>query len=318
MGYDIIYDVQFIRTGRGVTPVVLCGPNNVTTGTGKHERRVRSWSIWSSDMLDIPEADLLHMIEECMVKYDPKDQLFKRGGKWVTPVETVRMFRTACRKAARIEDIHSADRGGFLSCSVKHYKDNSLRIGVYQSVGIIKTTKDFEDWVDAARPVYEDLKKQGLNPWFSVQFNSGEKPLKKCTKVNGQVAVKTRWGAYVKDYTNNSVSYTSDPNKAMIFDNAAAAQSVINRVFLENMRIVSADSVERKRDMTTVLMLDSGCYAGCYIHQLTRRSLKYTRNAKWAKKFKTEKSALAWFQNYRIAERFSNCKTVRAVNVNDD
>lgn len=299
MSYDIIYDLQFIRTSRGVTPVILAGPNNVTTGSGKHEHRVRSWRLWSSEMVDIPETDLIEIIQDSVANYDADYTLFKRGGKWVNPDGLIQMFRSACKKAARIEDIYAADRSGYLSCSVKYYEGHSMK-AIDRINEIIKTTESFEAWIDAARREYETMKKQGKDVWLNVQFNSGEKPLKKASGAKGPVILREGKDRYVKDYTENSVEFTGNPEDAKVFNDAASAQNEIHPVLFSKMRIVSANVINRKRNMNIALRDNDGFY----IAGLTARRLKYTRHFGDAKKFASVEAARAWFKKYQIAERF--------------
>lgn len=299
MSYDIIYDLQFIRTSRGVTPVILAGPNNVTTRSGKHEHRVRSWGLWSSEMVDIPETNLIEMIQDIAANYDADYTLFKRGGKWVNPDGLIQMFRSACKKAARIEDIYAADRSGYLSCSVKYYEGHSMK-AIDRINEIIKTTESFEAWIDAARPEYEALRKQEKDAWLSVQFNSGEKPLKKASRSEGPVILRKGRDRYVKGYTENSVEFTSNPEEAKVFNDAAAAQNEIHPVLFSKMCIVSANVISRKGNLNIALRDNDGFY----IAGLTARRLKYSRHFGDAKKFANVEAALAWFNQHRIAERF--------------
>ena len=44
MSYEIIYGRQFVRTTRGIIPLMLIGPSNMTEGSGRHIRRIRGWT----------------------------------------------------------------------------------------------------------------------------------------------------------------------------------------------------------------------------------------------------------------------------------
>ena len=63
MSYTIEYNRQFIKTKNGYIPCWLHGDNNVTTGYGKNERRVRSWSVFMN-WLDVTEDYMLEHIKE--------------------------------------------------------------------------------------------------------------------------------------------------------------------------------------------------------------------------------------------------------------
>lgn len=306
MSYTIIYDLQFVRTSRGVTPIVLGGPSNVTTGYGKHEHRVRSWDIWSSDMLDVSDKELIGSIERKVEGYAADYQLYKRGGKWITPEKLIKTFRRGCNNAASIEDIHQADSTGFMACSVKHYKDESLSTAVHLAQDV-KTTAEFESWIDAARLKFAELKEQGLDPWFSIRFYSGEKPLRKAAATSGPVIVKKGTKRYVCKAAESSVSLTANPEQAMVFENYAAAKNAIHPMFFQEMRVVSAKVLDNQKKLTVALVSKDGFY----IAGLTARRLRYTRNYGDAKKFTSSESALAWFEQHRIAERFPVFANVR-------
>ena len=69
MSYTIEYNRQFIKTKNGYIPCWLAGDNNVTTGYGKNERRVREWSVFMN-WLDVTEDYMLEHIKDLYNSYD--------------------------------------------------------------------------------------------------------------------------------------------------------------------------------------------------------------------------------------------------------
>ena len=60
MSYEIVYSRNFIKTNRGILPLVLTGSNNDYTWTGRRWRRSRSWAcFYGNKHMEASADDLL-------------------------------------------------------------------------------------------------------------------------------------------------------------------------------------------------------------------------------------------------------------------
>ena len=308
MSYDILYDFLCIRTNRGIIPMTLMGPNNVTTG-GPHEKRCRDWSLWQSDMLEETDKKILDSVHSRLDGLDPDTQLYKKHGAWVHPAGMLRMFQYGIKRAQRIEDIYRADGRGMLSCCVMHYDNSegpSCRTKIYVENLFINTTAGLEAWIDQAKPLYEQLKADGLTPWFSIRF-SGDEPLKRIRSIEGPVMVKYGRNMYVRKYeTDCCLSMSRDPANAIVFENTdqAIAEIGLSQFRRNGLRVFSAASIGRAQEKSVAIKIAEGMRAGYYLHKLTARRLSFTDRIEMAKKFASESEAMKWYENHRISGRF--------------
>ena len=303
MSYSTIYDFVCVETSRGVIPIVLTGSKTCIAGERQKEHVLRTWSLWSDDMLDVKKGVLLSIIQREMSVFDPKSQLYARNGKPLYSYDVCNMFLNACKKARRIEDICAANYAGNLSCSIR-VAESHFGTKVSEAVSI-DNTRDLEAWIDFARSEYEKLKLGGFFPLYSIQFNSGGRPLKKPSELNGPVILKMGRNRYVCGCTATSLSFTGDIEKAIVFENAQVAKKMVNPAFYqEEIRPVSVSAIDRHAKNNVIIKITDGYGKDYYIFQLTAKSLRRTPRPKEAKRFPSERAALAWIKDHRIAERF--------------
>lgn len=190
MGYSILYNWQFIRSKEGITPVILCGENNVTelrrTGAGRTiEVRARDWDCLFN-MIGVPEEDIIKEAESLRDKN--AQELWMRNGKWVDGAEFLRWATKAVKDAAPIEDILLINRPTYMYVEAyitvwpprgdKGWSRNILR-------QTIRTTEELDAWILQARPALQNAKENRQTAYAIVRY-SQEKFLK-ATKLPDEI-----------------------------------------------------------------------------------------------------------------------------------
>ena len=166
MSYTIEYDRQFIRSELGITPVWLSGDNNVTTGYGRRERRVRNWHVFMS-LLACTKEELLAAVEPMKGGYQ---EHWKKGGRWVDDAGLTRWVENGCKAAASIEGIISQNCLSWIRCSLLDYSDGGYGKTTHEEK--ITTTEAFDAWIQEIKPLITTGKIYPI-----ISFNSGE-PIK--------------------------------------------------------------------------------------------------------------------------------------------
>ena len=161
MSYDIAYNRQFIKTSRGVIPLVLIGSNNVTeTRTTGHERRAREWAPYWQKRGAIEWAPAALMNKVAYGLPSEYNQHFKYHGRWVDDAGLLRFFQHGIKDALTLEELK--DRAAFPSsvslCGYVSLWDKSPtsfhhQIKVHEWMD---TTEQLEIWLDKASAFVAD------------------------------------------------------------------------------------------------------------------------------------------------------------------
>ena len=319
MSYSIIYARQFVRTTRGIIPIVLIGENNVTRVnplTGR-ESRARDWDLYvyrrkAVEMLEAPEATILELVYEAWKDTDPdKDLGTKYQGKWLTPKTEIALFKNGIKRAKTLEEIREENPGQSVRCQIVTY-DKELNREILMEKDCL-TTEALESWIDAAKRKYEALQIQGISAYICMGF-WGEKPLvnSRHPQTDKPVIAKSK-GRYVCGFTGNSLSvHKNDASKAHVFDSVDQARALLPKAFAPYSFV---DAANAQKPKPYALKISKGSRAGYYVSKLTAHTLYYDFSAKAAKKFHSESEARRWFDKHIGASRFSGVEAADVVNV---
>lgn len=228
MGYQILYDWQFIRSEEGITPVVLMGSSNVTQPhySEKLERNVkrreRSWGCMFSH-IGVTENEFMDFIRNCTGQQYQEHWMCK--GKWVDDAGIIRWAKNAVNGAARVEDILLLNRPQFLTIecrlAILTWSSDACDFGLkYLLEKRVSTTSELDDWIRQMRPVMAQYKSQSMDAFPIIQFS--KEKLVKAKALPDTIVLKQKNGVYVSDITIHdgevdSVSYTNDPKKSRVF-----------------------------------------------------------------------------------------------------
>ena len=307
MSYEIIDGRQFIRTTRGILPMILGGSNNCTMVYGNREIRERSWFImYGEKWLEIPECELLVKAEELFGgEHLNEEHSARYGGKWLSGADFLFFVKRGVKYAKTIEEIRTLCPGQYLECYVSYYKEDDWKCGLR---GTIKETAALEAWLDSARKRKNELQKDAHNKYVSIHISlQGIKPLNIETALlgkdrKGAVIVKVRKNAYVSEVTERFIHFTLNIEDAMEFPTTEEAIVSLPQS-LRPYRLISASAKEEAKKKKIILMVESGLRAGCYIYRLGKHRLSVTSTPKSAKRFSSENAALKWFNEY-VGSRF--------------
>lgn len=155
MGYDIVYERQFIRTKKGyVIPLVLAGSSNCFTehfdSRGRlYQKRERDWTtlmIPCNSNISIDEEELMNKVESTLpTSYG---EHFMRSGKFLDDDQFRKFMKNGIRDAKMIEELSELNffdiyMKGYLSV----YKDRNSDI---ENSVIIKNSDELEEFLQKA------------------------------------------------------------------------------------------------------------------------------------------------------------------------
>lgn len=318
MGYEIIYGRQFIRTTRGIIPLILSGSNNCSMFYHGREIRERSWGVLYGDAwLECPEADLLNNAEARLGADRKDEQCLVIGSEWVTCGGFLHYICNGVKNALSIEDICRLKHGQYLSCMVSYCGKSSDSRWERELQKSIRTTPELEPWIDEARKKKTELIDAGTNSYVSICISLqgiyplGIERLAHARDPEGPVLAK-RGKYYIIRLSEHSFSQSADISAAVEFESIDAAKAMLPALY-GPYRFVSAKNKAKDAEKNCILRVTEGSYAGYYICRLYSRSLRYTTNAKEAKRFVTEGAAYRWYSEHIGGTRFPGVKAVEVV-----
>lgn len=154
MGHTIIDCRMFIKTTRGIIPLVLGGSNNCyDIVRGKdfklRELRERYWSVLL-DLVELPEEEILAKFENLIP--DNSIECWVYNGKWLNGAQAQKWFARGVKDAAPLEDILSSNPGiGHLFLALMSYASSERLLERR-----VKTTDELEGWLDEARETVKE------------------------------------------------------------------------------------------------------------------------------------------------------------------
>lgn len=295
MGHTIIDCRTFIKTTRGIIPLVLGGSNNCyDIVRGKdfklRELRERYWSVLL-DLVELPEEEILAKFENLIP--DNSIECWVYNGKWLNGAQAQKWFARGVKDAAPLEDILSSNPGiGHLFLALMSYASSERLLERR-----VKTTDELEGWLDEARETVKEHEGYHIFMSFS-DLRRGERlrPVRK-TEVRGPLVVQKRGYGYVAVFNkmdgHMTVQYVKDARAAIIYPSAEAAAEamgdLIGRFGLELKSVTHKMMAPRPYAVQCM----SGAYAGKYLKKTVRNGLMYTSFVNQAQKFVSEKDAAA-------------------------
>lgn len=212
MGYEIMYNWQFLRSKEGLTPVVLSGSNNVTvTKRARNGRLYESgerdwWCLFN--LIGVTDEEFLDKIRSMTGK--TYQEHWKYAGKWVDDAGLLRWANNAVKNAASIEDVLLLNRPAYLYAEAniiiwpKEGEDGWSRNVLRET---IHTTEELDDWIRQAREIITKAKEEKRAVYPIIRY-SKEKFLK-AKSLPDEIFLQRGKNQYVQDITvDNSGSIT--------------------------------------------------------------------------------------------------------------
>lgn len=298
MSYEIVYNRAFIKTTRGIIPLILTGSNNCYEYTFRgRERREREWSVfYGNKHIEIDEQDLLTFISDNAKNNDYEFCMFR--GKWVYYKDAYDFYKQGIKNAHTIEDYIEYGRQnkrwrlGDLRCFVSDWsKGYDKHFNTLEKH--ISTTADLEAWIDEAKKyigtkdnIYMCFK------WLSNEPITYKEP--KILKGKVIIAYTPRKSVYI----SGLYALTSCKKEALVFDNQAVAEAYCkeNNYNTELYKIIKYNPHE-KNYKNYVISLGHGAY----IYRKTRYGFRYIYSKKDAQRME-KKKALSLIEH--LTQRF--------------
>lgn len=303
MSYTIMYGRQFIRTGRSIIPLVLCGDNNVSECINGREVRERHWTVYGGRQIEFTSEEYMKLAESFCGGAD--QQHFMRGGKWVDDKAWISWVKNGIKQAKTIEEICKAMPGQSVHCIVCVYdgfKHIRNECGCF-----CDTTPQLENWLDEAYNRLKELKTEANESFINLEL-MGRKPLSltRLREPEGRVIIAQGRGKYVCEIEDHSYTYADDISRAIVFDSAADAKKQMiehgNRIN-SRMRFIKAKNKFIAKDYR-ILVKTNSYPDGVYVLKLTGRALRFSYTPETGKGFVSESAANAYIDKLR--PRFRN------------
>ena len=110
MSYSIIYGRQFVKTTKGIIPMILSGSNNCTEFIQGREVLERNWYPMTLSNKDkriaIPAEELLERARAISTGDGADYEFAKQGGKWLYCKDVLKWVESGIRNAMNIERIN--------------------------------------------------------------------------------------------------------------------------------------------------------------------------------------------------------------------
>lgn len=104
MGYTIVYDKKFVKTEKGIIPVILSGSSNCyTTNSRGQDVRTRDWGCFR--FAERPMSGEMIMEEVKKLVPTTYGEHFMYNGKWVDDNGFVNFFKSGIRNALTLEEL---------------------------------------------------------------------------------------------------------------------------------------------------------------------------------------------------------------------
>lgn len=313
MSYSIIYARQFVRTTRGIIPLILSGDNNVWSTTWKgRDRRARDWGIYNQSLLELPDADLLKKVMEW---YDGTEQeCCKYNGKWMSGADMIRFFKNGCTNAMTIEEICESLPRQSLNCLLSIWVNDENRTHRTSYNKSVRTTEELEQWIDGAHNEAKQENANGAAVYLCIGFREDE-PLGLGRKVvtQGPVIAKQRHG-YLTEYSETSCTFSMNIADAIVFESVEAAKAMLGSK-VERLRFIKAENKQIQLQKTFAIKIVGGCRDGMYVGKKKRGSLSLCYTPDTAHRFLSERDATKYFES-SLKGRYPNVVDIAVVNVN--
>lgn len=291
MSSTIEFNRQFIRSEAGITPVWLVGDNRTTTGSGRHERFARNWSLFQN-ILGATEEEILKREEPYMGGYQ---QHWLKRNKWVDDEGLRRWIRSGCKNAATIEEIlHINHAIRYVRCCLRiwgsHATSSREELMVYAT-----TTKAFDDWISAVRERMDEVKatdsKAALFPCVDFGIEDLAHPSIHKDSMPDKVLFKNGTFYLTESPSADESRWATDIQKAFVFDLADAErfkETIRGDRLFARAKLVSAAVKDLPRN--SVIEVLDGPNKGYFVRKATAHRVQMTPNISAAKHYTTSQA----------------------------
>lgn len=234
MGYEIVYNRQFLKIDDKIIPLVLYGSNNAyeIMWNGK-ERRERSWNpmyLGSNKIIAMTENELMEFIEGCCG--DTCQNHFMRNSKLVDDKGLISFFKNGIKNAKTIEEMNenyyfSGMQGYF---SVWRGMNNTIENKVE-----INSSEDLRKYLSEIQKRL-DNKTNNENIYFCLRYYDEEfksrvpKERKPKERLTDYYAIKVNGYNYLLQLTKTRIKYCSLCNKTKQFKTEKEANKYIEKI----------------------------------------------------------------------------------------
>ena len=177
MSYEIVYARNFIRTTKGIIPVVLMGSNNCSdviydTAGRRREVAERLWAPIRTDRTVYSEEQLMTTMQGI-----PEDtELFMFRGNWVTGKDIGRWLKNGIKAAYTVEEYLTVNPGVHIHCCLDVCKKGEIWSKA-EMEEFFNSTADMEAWIDKAEARKAKLEKDGNGSCTLIVGFTGRTPL---------------------------------------------------------------------------------------------------------------------------------------------
>lgn len=178
MSYEIVYARQFIKTPKGIIPLVLCGSNNCTEFRYGRERREREWGTMFDFFFTKPlyeESEIKTIVDDICEKYKENNQWFVFRNKWVYNKELQTFYKNGAKKALTLEEIITNSNISYVRCHVAgrnhnfSYPEENYFISELEQD--ITSTPELLKWIEKATQLEGTLNQQEkINVFINICF----------------------------------------------------------------------------------------------------------------------------------------------------
>ena len=326
MSHEILYDRSFIRTPKGIIPLILSGSNNsydfkYGSNNRVYEVRERHWWAYVPNTrgpIRATEEELLKAWEEAFRDTAGTYELFKNRGSWLTVAQHRKWFSNGCKAARTIEEYRATNAVSLYGYLSVNPRDTNLK-SEQEMNEYLRTTSELENWLDrvvARQKQVQEEKGDQYVTWISLAFTSTE-PMKVGRVIKGEV-VAVHKKSYVRDFEKGkSISFTGDPEQALVFQSEAHAREAFG-VNWKDIHFVKASTVKAKKDY--VIRISGGFLTSSYIKGRTKGRCYTTTFLDGAMRFRTEGEARQYAKkvlerSYRGLDRLSVYNTAEDIEV---
>lgn len=294
MSYSIVYARTFIKTARGIIPLVLSGSNNCTHFQNGREVRDREWHIYNNQLLGLSEPNFMKTVNKMFAGCNGTDQLFVWHNKWVYGNQIEAWFRRGVREARPIEDILRINPGAVIIAHIAVTDRESLRVNRAFSA-MLHTTDELDHWMEEARDEAEKLKSDNNSACVYMGFATPE-PLKIPHPTHTEPVVAKFRGKYVEEVSSDRISCSADINDAIVFATAKEAEEQCS-IWAKRYTIKYVKHSTVQTPKPYAIQMTSGKHAGLYILKRSSKKVYFTTHVDQARRFPTRQKAIAVIQD---------------------
>ena len=300
MSYSIIYGRQFVKTTKGIIPMILSGSNNCTEFIQGREVLERNWYPMTLSNKDkriaIPAEELLERARAISTGDGADYEFAKQGGKWLYCKDVLKWVESGIRNAMNIERINFFRPNTPLHGRIVVWRGDK-RETVHDCY--CKTTQELEAFAEEMESAWKvngsDKTVTEFYPYLSFM---GREPLsiEKMASLSDDepVVVKVAPYGYYTKTEHSCRNYERNRAAAKVFKNIDDAIAELGSITFHASKVTF-----------------EGDRAGAYIVKLTRSRIWTSTSSEKAKMFPSEKAVLKWAEDHHLTKRFGNA--IRAI-----